>query len=260
MNTPGSELRVIQLETTNICNADCVFCPHHKFTEYGIINDDLYKSIVDNAANLNLDHFIPMLTGEPFCDPKFIDRLRYAREKLDCTLDVYTNGSLLTKDVIDELKEIDNLNISVSLNGMCADTRLHMMGLNDFNEVVESIKYMNEVGISHRATMVTYPDIPNDELAAFHQTGNKLVPYQSWCGEQYKHNRMLFSYCTRADTYMTIKYNGDVCLCCFDPFGKVVFGNLNTETIEEIWDSDKHRYYQDIESRKLDLCRHCTEP
>ncbi len=258
MNTPGNDLLVIQLETTNVCNAHCVFCPHYKFDKFGTMADALYKKIVDNASKLSIKRFIPMLTGEPFCDPWFIDRLKYAREKLDCTIDVFTNGSLLTRGIIDQLKGIENLNLSVSLNGVTPETRLKLMGLDDFMEVVESIKYMKEAGLSHRATMVAYPDINAEEIDSFLKTGNKLIPYQSWCNEQYEHTRMLYSYCPRRSTYMTVRYNGDVVLCCFDPFGKVVFGNLNGQTIEEVWDSDEHREAQ--ETQDYNICRNCTEP
>jgi radical SAM protein with 4Fe4S-binding SPASM domain len=62
---------------------------------------------------------------------------------------------------------------------------------------------------------------------------------------------------------MTIRYNGDVVLCCFDPFGEVTFGNLNNETIEEIWKGDKHQEYalthKQGRGNELLRCESCTE-
>ena len=67
----------------------------------------------------------------------------------------------------------------------------------------------------------------------------------------------------RAKSYMTVRYDGRVNLCCFDPFGKVVFGDLNNNTIEEVWQSDKHREYQALHNEgrvaQLPLCCSCTE-
>jgi radical SAM protein with 4Fe4S-binding SPASM domain len=62
---------------------------------------------------------------------------------------------------------------------------------------------------------------------------------------------------------MTVRYNGDANLCCFDPFSKVSFGNVNTQTLEEIWLSPARQDYvkkhQIGQGNKLALCEACTE-
>jgi radical SAM protein with 4Fe4S-binding SPASM domain len=39
--------------------------------------------------------------------------------------------------------------------------------------------------------------------------------------------------------WMVINWNGDVNICCWDYEGKHVFGNINQESVEEIWNSEK---------------------
>ena len=225
------------------------------------MTDDLYEFIIEQASSLpGLGIFIPMLTGEPLCDPKFIKRLKYARENLSAVIEVYTNGSFLTKEIIDELKDISELYLNVSINGTTPETRKLLTGLDDFNKVMESIKYLGSVGIPHRASIVSYPGISIDELNLIYKTKNKIIPYQSWCSGEY--TRITKEPCGRAENYMTVRYNGDVCLCCFDPFGRITFGNLNNQTIEEVWNSDKHKEYQEMHKQgraaELKLCKHCT--
>ena len=40
-------------------------------------------------------------------------------------------------------------------------------------------------------------------------------------------------------TAMTIAWNGDVLLCCFDYDAKCVVGNVKEQTLIQIWDGDK---------------------
>lgn len=261
-----NSLQMLQVETTNICNAHCLFCPHHKFEEFGTISDELYEKIVTEASQLpKLDLFIPMLTGEPLCDKKFIERLKFARAKLPpwVTLQFYTNGSLLTNEIIDELKPITNLHISFSLNGMIPETRKLVMGIDDFWDVVKSMKYMESVGLPYRTTMVAYPEIKTKELQTFIEAGGMAIQYQSWCGEQYPYDRRRWTSCARALNAITVNYKGEVVLCCFDPFAKVVFGDLNNQTIEEIWKSEKHQELQSLHKQgrgnECPLCQSCTE-
>lgn len=226
--------------------------------------DELYAKIVDEASKLPaLGLFIPMLTGEPFCDPKFLERLKLAREKLTCRIDFYTNGSLLTREAIDAILPLD-VHINLSINGMTPETRQKLMGLSDFWQVMRVVKYMEEVHQSYRVSLIAYPEVKPEEIALFAKVGGTPFMYQSWAGKQYPYEGHGWRSCTRAQSYMTIRYTGETCLCCFDPFGEITFGNVGKESIEQIWTSNLHREYQ--EKHKLGrgneyaLCSRCTEP
>lgn len=260
-----NDLLAIQLETTNLCNSNCRFCPHSDFKEYGTMDDALYRSILEQAAKLpSLSLFIPMLTGEPFLDPNFVDRLHLAKQLLpNAEMDVYTNGSFLTEETIQAVKDIPGLRFSISLNGMSPETRKRIMGLDDYWKVVQSMKALDLAGVKYRATMVAYPDISREECKSFIEAGGTVIQYQSWAGLEYPYDRRRWTQCARVINYMTIRYTGDVCLCCFDPFGEESYGNLNEQTIEEIWTSNKHREYQNLHKQgkgnEIPKCHQCTE-
>ncbi len=260
-----SELGVLQIETTNICNAHCVFCQHDKFKEFGTMTDALFKKIIGDAEKLpNLKLLIPMLTGEPFCDKNILDRLTHARARLPwVNIQLYTNGSLLTFEILQKLKEIPNFSLSVSLNGIDTETRKKLMGLDDWIHVVRLTNYATQIKLPYRVTMVGYPEINPKEVENFIKAGGMAIHYQSWAGQQYPYTRNRWTQCTRALSHMTIRYNGDANLCCFDPFGKVSFGNVNDQTIEEVWESPKRQEYITKHKvgagHKLALCDSCTE-
>ena len=52
-------------------------------------------------------------------------------------------------------------------------------------------------------------------------------------------------------------------VCCFDPFGKVSFGNVKTQTLKEIWNSALHQSYLRAhvigQGQTCALCNLCTE-
>jgi radical SAM protein with 4Fe4S-binding SPASM domain len=225
----------------------------------------LYEKIIEQASHLpNLTTFQPMLNGEPFLDKAFIERLKLARAKLpNAEIEIYTNGSLLTDEVIYQLKEITNLRLSVSLNGLKPETRKTVMGLDDYWGVVQAFKLMERLGIKYRATMVAYPEISREEITGFIESGGTAIQYQSWAGIQYPYERRRWTSCARVINQMTVLYTGDVCLCCFDPFGEVNFGNLNVESMEAVWNGSQHKEYQIMHKQgrgqEMAKCCSCTE-
>ena len=88
----------LQVETTSVCNAHCVFCPHERLVHVGHMEQGLYEKIVRDAGQYDLKTFTPMLTGEPFCDSQIVPRLKLAREVLKptTTIRLFTNGSLMS--------------------------------------------------------------------------------------------------------------------------------------------------------------------
>jgi len=259
------EIAVIQLETTNICQARCSFCQHGRFTEFGTMTDELYKKIIDEASRLpSLVTLIPMLTGEPLCDKQIVERIEYASECMPwVSIQIYTNGNLLTFEIMQQLRAIPKLSLNISLNGLNPETRKRVTGLDDWAHIIRMCKYAEQIGLSYRPTMVAYTEINPEEVQSFIQAGGTAIQYQSWAGQQYPYKRNRWTSCIRALRHMTVRYNGDASLCCFDPFGKVSFGNLNTKTIEDIWESPKRQEYiakhKSGKGNELELCESCTE-
>ncbi len=229
------------------------------------MSDDLFVKVIKEASQLpDLKVIIPMLTGEPFCDKQIVDRIKYIRNQVpQVMIQLYTNGSLLTFEILQQLKAIDNFHLSISLNGLNPETREKVMGLKDWTHVMRMCQYAEQIKLPYRASIVAYPEIHPDEIKKFVQSGGMAFQYQSWAGQQFPYKRNRWTSCVRALSHMTIRYNGDANLCCFDPFGKVSFGNLNNQTIEEIWTSPKRQEYiakhKEGRGNTLELCDSCTE-
>lgn len=234
------------------------------------MSDELYEKIVAEAIKYQgewgLETFSPVGTGEPFCDPKLMDRIKLARRVMPnfTTIRIFTNGSLITRKDIDELARMGNIEIYVSLNGASKETRYKLMGLNDFEVAKGNLDYMRAVGLKPKAAMVWFPTLTAHELMDFAEIENSIIiRFQSFAGESYRYRRTVPTMCNRVLEYMTVLWDGRVNLCCFDAFGKVIFGDLNQQTLKEVWDSSHHRQYlkAHLENRgqEMRLCRNCTE-
>ena len=111
------------IETTNICNADCVFCAYQYQDKFragkGTMSDELFeKALTDYTALAGPDerhiNFTP-LVGEPLVDPKIISRVARCKS-IGADVTFFTNGILLNRINIEALLEtnVDRIYISTA--------------------------------------------------------------------------------------------------------------------------------------------------
>jgi molybdenum cofactor biosynthesis enzyme MoaA len=111
---------IVQIESTNICNAKCVFCPRDEMhRRQGIMTFDLFRKIVDECAEVGITHVRVHNYGEPFVDRQLVEKVRYAKEKGIQEVGMISNGSLITEEVARGMIEagLDAINISVDASG-----------------------------------------------------------------------------------------------------------------------------------------------
>src|SRR6478736_111417 len=62
---------IVQIESTNLCNAKCVFCPRDEMhRRQGVMDLDLFKKIVDECAELGITHVRGQNYGDPLLDKR----------------------------------------------------------------------------------------------------------------------------------------------------------------------------------------------
>src|SRR6185295_13944982 len=90
--------RLVAVETTSRCNAECPFCPYNvRSREKTHMDQALFEKIIQDCTEFPLPAIEPFLNGEPFVDPKIMDRLEMIRSRLPNTkLRVYSNGYALS--------------------------------------------------------------------------------------------------------------------------------------------------------------------
>ena len=109
-------LRSIHIEIANECNERCLHCyiPHELKTK--VIDSNLFYKIIEEARSLNIIN-VTISGGEPLIHKDFIRFLSKCRE-LDLSVNVLTNLTLLTDEIVLEMKKNPLLSVQTSLYSM----------------------------------------------------------------------------------------------------------------------------------------------
>jgi radical SAM protein with 4Fe4S-binding SPASM domain len=275
----------LQLETVSTCNAKCHFCPYTKNIDnrQGKLMDmELFKKVADQQAEIpQMGVMILQGLGEPLLDRHLNERLKYA-EDLNIYTSIFTNGFALTPDRFNALIENGLDSLVVSLNAVTAEQHEKIMGVKGrFDKIVAACDYI----IANK---------PDDFEFAIHTVRNddqftamdsakfalrwgvrnlnsgygRVIEEGNWAKENreapIKGNYHLGGDkgCARANNQFYVLWDGRVTTCCFDPTGKNVWGNLNVQTIKEVYSNPAYVQFREDhwndKATRHEICRGCT--
>jgi radical SAM protein with 4Fe4S-binding SPASM domain len=135
------------------------------------------------------------------------------------------------------------------------------------------IDYVDEVSISHTVSLVQHPSVTSDEEEAFNRRWGKatsktssrtpfVFQHLNFAGLTCPLDRNNFKRCIHATSHMTVLWDGRVNLCCMDPLGRKTFGDLNRETVAEVWSSEGRQHYvarhEEGRGTECEVCRDCN--
>ncbi|MCK5883682.1 MAG: SPASM domain-containing protein, partial [Bacteriovoracaceae bacterium] len=219
--------KIVEIEINSKCNLSCTYCPNHYNDE--VKNEDMGKGTFTTIiGQLKAIDFRGNITFEFYNEPLLSTRLvkfakQVKRELKDCSIILYTNGTLL---------DLKYFKVLVAA------------GIHKF------IVTKHEVISSDYKFDYTYSRLNTDE--------KKMVDYQHHSKIE-KTNRAgnipqaecdklpYFLPCLIPSSIITIGHNGDI-ISCFEDFHKTfILGNINEETIDEIWRSPRYiRFRRDL--------------
>lgn len=111
-------VRSVEIEVSSFCNRSCWFCPNatHSRRERNFMSDDVYSWVIGALAGISYDGVISY-SGytEAAHDRSFLDRIRFARERLPHShIFTCSNGDYLTPEYLEELADagMDHMFIS----------------------------------------------------------------------------------------------------------------------------------------------------
>jgi len=115
------QLTNLHLEIVSECNERCVHCyiPHDY--KVSCIESDLFYNIIEQCKNLKLLH-ITLSGGEPMLHKNFCDFLKRCRD-YNFSINVLSNLTLLSEEIVSEMKMNPLLGVQVSLYSM--DSKVH---------------------------------------------------------------------------------------------------------------------------------------
>jgi radical SAM protein with 4Fe4S-binding SPASM domain len=255
-------LNSIQIESSTACNGHCSFCPRFDMTRQGgVMDDELFHKIVVEGMDMGCRIFTPFLNGEPFLFPKLFEWLDYLKER-DLRFVLYTNASVMTKDKADKINTYTNINdLCFSMHGYDKESYESQMKLNYENSVKNIRYFMSIAQIPYHIHMLaSETNKPGSDIFLKTWGENaRIYKYANWAGKRPSDMSGEQHPCDRILHEMTVYWDGRVNLCCMDSDGGVILGDLNNQTVKEVWESNqwmRNRHHNlDFD---LTLCRDCN--
>ena len=110
----------VMLELTNQCNLWCRHCYIADRPPKSELTLAEYRDVLDQLADEGT-LFLTLTGGEPLIRPDFFEIASYARRK-EFALTIFSNGTLITPEVADRLRELCPQRVEISILGGCAST------------------------------------------------------------------------------------------------------------------------------------------
>jgi len=264
---------IVQIESTNLCNAKCVFCPRDEMhRRQGVMDMDLFKKVVDECVTLGITHVRVHNYGEPFLDKQLVEKVRYAKERGIAEVGMISNGSLITEDIAQGMIDagLDAINISVDASGkeVFESTRLNLdydVVINNIETLVRLRKASGRVRPKLILSFVRQNNSVDEQQFIEHwrKIADKvhITDLHNWAGTLNATSDVNYP-CYRMWQTFTVLWDGRVSLCCADFDGRHILGDLRTSTIAEVWNGPAYLGVrrQHLENGGPEICRSCDLP
>jgi len=257
--------RHIFIETTSTCNLKCKICPrNHGKTLIGHMDFQLFKKIIDEAKKYGPRTFSLHLFGEPLLTPNFPKIIKYIKQAdKNNTILLTTNGTLLNQEIGQALVKTQVDKISISFVSAEKNNYHQLTGMDKLETIEENIINLIELKKIHQnkqpiiyVRMIINKDNKNEEELFRNKWKNKPVIIETRLAHNYGGNikntslrRKTTKKIKRYPCYHfwlspAIHWNGDFSICCNDWGRKAVLGNIQNQTVKQLWNSEKIKQYR----------------
>jgi len=225
----------IAIETQSTCNRTCPYCPNITFDRSGgIMPTILFEKIIGDLAAIKYRGEISFsFYNEPLLDKRIPEFCSLITERLPkATITLFTNGDFLTRSIFINLAESGVKTFCITQHG---------------SKEPDIIRLKNAEGILYGERILFDK---GENMLLWNRGGLirlKNPTYLTKCDKQY---------------YPTINWKGDFVICCNDYLSKNVYGNVASESIEDIWKKPEYsKIRKDIKKGTFDLgvCKACAK-
>ncbi len=176
----------VMFELTYRCNLSCRHCliTGDNGNNGAELSTEEIKGIIDQLVEMRT-FFLAFTGGEIFLREDLFEIARHAKKR-GFLLTLMTNGTLLTPEMIKEIKKMKPVKFEVSLYGASAKTHDHITGVDgSFERTVEAVKGLTEAGINVTTKSVLmnlnireYEDMKalSEKLGAYPRINPGLLP------------------------------------------------------------------------------------
>ncbi len=288
---------MLAVDPCNLCNFRCKFCAMQftrerqnyikqmmSYTLFCKIINDI-KEFPDKLKVLRING-----QGEPLLNPDFCKMVRYAKEaKVADWIETITNGSCLNAKLNQNLADSGINRIRISIEAISQKRYEDIANTNiNFDKFIDNIRDLYERCRGKAEIYIKTVDIAvpteKDKNKFFKIFGDicdrifidHIIPLWSDFNELNDYFELQKNVGTHGQTVkqviicpfpfysLVINADGDVTACCADWKRKLIFGNLTTTSLKQVWNSDLlHKFWIDLASKKkndYEMCKKCLLP
>lgn len=270
----------IRIEVTTHCNYNCVICPRETLTRpLQTMSTGLFCELLDKILS-ETDQYDTVTfpgMGEPFLDPELPEKVHFVKSKGLKAL-LLTNGSLLSVDKFRELEEIGADSIRVSLYGHTSESYCQVHGISNNHKysqlkdnLVEicKLKKTCQLLLTYNIVEGTNDQELEDWISFWKDRVDLLEVWKphNWVDakEFRKVQPKLIKTCGRPfNGPLQVQVDGTVNMCCFDYNGKLLLGDLKTQSLHDIFEGTE---FKELEKRHKSgdytgsnlICEYCDQ-
>lgn len=273
------------IETTNLCNAKCIMCPHPIMKrKKEIMNDITFNKIIERLREEMITPVVIILNGfgDPLTDNKIFERVKKLKKYFShSAVKFYTNLGFADEKCIKNILNCGLDEINISFNGATKQSYEKTMGISykkTLANLEKLISERNKTGgkLLIRISMATVRTNNNEEKVFINKwkkrvdsvSVNRVHTYggavMDVSGEKtINFNKETFP-CKYLWNTIVIGVNGDFFLCCLDYEGKYNFGNIREDRILDAFYS---KAFEEIrvkhlkrEIKDIPICYKCYTP
>lgn len=270
---------MIAIETSALCNRHCIFCPNSGTAR----PDELMPwatitNIVEELQQLNFKGCVTLYNyNEPFRDKRILDIVRMIDMALpSACISLSTNGDYFkTKAKIAEAFEAGVRQITINIYSAADGSKNEkavkagIMRAEARADLIDG--WLDELGVDKRGSLYTHA--PRGSRRARVERKYGVVPGSGKLGQFELQNRSgnidwfrapleepLKKMCVRPFRFMVVNYDGKVTVCCNDYHRDIEMGDVNKQSLVDIWNGERFNAYRVAllaKDRDIGMCRGC---
>jgi len=285
---------IIFVDPSDLCNFRCKFCPTGNIElmkkvgrSLKVMDFELYKKIIDDICEFEKPIKVLRLykDGEPLLNPRFAEMVKYAKEK-KCAerIDTTTNASLLNPKMNLEIIEAGLDRINISIEGVNEKQYSDFSNYKiDFDKLVANIRHFYE----HRKNCemiikICGDTISEDDKKKFYEIFGDIadgvyIEHIMSCWPEFELNGVKVNQkfgiygqkikevqvCPYVFYSFSINSDGSASACFLDWSRKLIIGDVNKESVKDIWNGEKLLSYQRMflmkKRKEHPICGNCGQ-
>jgi len=261
---------VYQIEVASTCNFQCPMCPAQFFPRSDttpFISMNLVDKII-RQGDLDASYFVEFQhSGEPLLHPELHKIIKKVKETGVMT-GLSTNGVYI-QEQMKALLELDIITVSIDSIEQHGELRKSKGEATPVDKLIHDIKDLltraadNDIAVDLQIIEIGDWENARDQIANEFSGYKCNIRTQPNCYVAFMQNGISLpvsqDLCINPWFSVTIMCNGNVGCCCNSQGDDVIYGNLNDQTLREVWAGDEvKKMREEIQTRQYrDVCAKC---